>query len=266
MTDRLTFTVLGCGSSAGVPRIGGHWGECNPENPKNTRLRCSLLVTRESASGITRVLIDTGPDLRTQLLQANTGELDGVVFTHAHADHMHGIDDLRQVVFNVGRRLDVWADAPTTDALIDRFGYVFIQPPGSAYPPILNLNLIEEGFEIAGPGGPIPFRPFRANHGAIDALGFRIGTVAYLPDALELYDDAWPALEGLDCWIVGALRRKPHPTHAHLERTLGWIERAGPRKAVLTNMHIDLDYDDVMAETPDNVIPAHDGLVLTYDI
>lgn len=266
MTGRISYTVLGCGSSAGVPRLGGHWGECDPANPKNERLRCALLVTRETPEGITRVLVDTGPDLRTQLLRAGVGELDGVVYTHAHADHVHGIDDLRQVVFNIRRRLDVWADEPTSEALLHRFDYVFVQPPGSSYPPILNLQPITGAFEVTGAGGTIPFVPFRANHGSIDALGFRIGDVAYLPDALELTDDAWPVLSGLDCWIVGALRRKPHPTHAHLERTLGWITRAAPREAVITNMHIDLDYDDVMAETPDNVVPAYDGLTLSYDL
>ena len=266
MPDRLTFTILGCGSSGGVPRVGGLWGECNPDNPKNTRLRCAMLVTREGPGGTTRVLIDAGPDLRAQLLSAGVGALDAVVFTHAHADHVHGIDDLRQVVFLTRQRLDVWADGPTQEALLTRFAYVFVQPPGSTYPPILNLNTIEGAFSVQGAGGPLPFVPFRVNHGGIDALGFRIFDLAYLPDVAEMEDEAWPVLEGLDCWVVDALRRTPHPTHSHLAKTLHWIERVAPRRAVITNMHIDLDYDDVMRETPDHVIPAYDGMTISYEI
>ncbi|MEO0989360.1 MAG: MBL fold metallo-hydrolase, partial [Pseudomonadota bacterium] len=136
---RLTATILGCGSSGGVPRLGGHWGDCDPENPRNTRRRCSLLLEREGPDGTTRVLIDTSPDLRAQLLDANVGRLDAVVYTHAHADHTHGIDDLRMIVFNMRQRLPVWADGPTQNALFDRFAYAFVQPEGSPYPPILDM-------------------------------------------------------------------------------------------------------------------------------
>ncbi len=260
----LRFTILGCGSSGGVPRIGGHWGECDPENPKNIRRRCSLLVERETDYGITRVLIDTTPDMRAQLVSAGAGTLDGVVYTHAHADHTHGIDDLRQVVFNIGRQLDVWADGDTQDSLLMRFSYAFVQPEGSPYPSILNMHTIKGPVTISGEGGDITLTPFKVEHGSIDALGFRIKNVAYLPDVSEIYDDAWPALEGLECWIVDALRRKPHPTHAHLAKALEWIDKVQPRTAVLTNMHIDLDYADVEAETPDHVSPAYDGMVLRY--
>ncbi len=260
----LRFTILGCGSSGGVPRIGGHWGECDPENPKNVRRRCSLLVERETDYGITRVLIDTTPDMRAQLVSSGAGTLDGVVYTHAHADHTHGIDDLRQVVFNIGRQLDVWADGDTQDSLLTRFSYAFVQPEGSPYPSILNMHTIRGPVTISGEGGDITLTPFKVEHGSIDALGFRIKDIAYLPDVSEIYDDAWPALEGLECWIVDALRRKPHPTHAHLAKALEWIEKVKPRTAVLTNMHIDLDYADVDAETPDHVSPAYDGMVLRY--
>ncbi|WP_149589174.1 MBL fold metallo-hydrolase [Tabrizicola flagellatus] len=262
---KLTFTVLGCGSSGGVPRLGGIWGDCDPSNPKNRRRRCSLLVTRETGEGATRVLIDTSPDMRDQLLDAGVGALDGVVYTHSHADHMHGIDDLRQVVFNQRQRLPVWADGPTQEALLSRFGYAFVQPEGSPYPPILDLHTIAGPVSVPGAGGPVTLIPFRADHGSMDALGFRIGPLAYLPDAVAIPEDSWPILDGLDCWIVDALRRKPHPTHAHLDLTLSWIARARPARAVITNMHIDLDYDTLRAELPPHIAPAFDGMTLTYD-
>ena len=262
---RLSFTILGCGSSGGVPRIGGHWGACNPDNPKNIRRRCSLLVTRETGAGATRVLIDTSPDLRAQLIDAGVSELDAVVYTHAHADHVHGLDDLRQVVYNIGHRLPVWADGATQDALLGRFGYAFVQPAGSSYPPILDLNTIRGDLTVEGAGGAITLRPFEVEHGAIDSLGFRIADVAYLPDVSEIKPEAWPLLDGLEVFILDALRRTPHPTHANLDTALRWIARAGARRGVLTNMHIDLDYDEVAAETPENVTPAYDGMTLTFE-
>lgn len=259
----LRFTILGCGSSGGVPRLGGIWGACDPNNPRNRRRRCSLLVERTTADGTTRVLIDTSPDMRQQLLDAEVGTLDAVVFTHGHADHVHGIDDLRMIVFNQKERLPVWADGPTQERLYGSFGYAFTQPKDSPYPPILDMHTIDGEVEICGAGGRVVLRPFRVDHGSIDALGFRIGGLAYLPDVANIYDDAWPALADLDIWIVDALRRTPHPTHAHLERALEWIERVGPRQAVLTNMHVDMDYETVLAETPDHVAPAYDGMTLT---
>jgi len=261
---QLRFTILGCGSSGGVPRLGDDWGACDPANPKNQRRRCSLLIERETDAGTTRVLIDTSPDMRAQLLDAGVGALDAVIYTHSHADHVHGLDDLRMIVFNMRRRLPVWADGPTQEALYARFGYAFVQPAGSPYPPILDMHTIRGDVVITGAGGEVRLQPFRAEHGAMDALGFRIGPLAYLPDAVRIPEESWPVLEGLQCWIVDALRRRPHPTHAHLDLTLEWIARARPRLAVLTNMHVDLDYAAVDAETPDHVIPAHDGQVLSF--
>ncbi len=261
----LTLRILGCGSSGGVPRLGGHWGACDPENPKNTRTRCSALLTRTGPNGQTRVLIDTSPDLRTQLLAANVGTLDAVVYTHAHADHVHGLDDIRMIVYNMRKRLPVWADADTGNQLLARFGYAFVQPAGSSYPPICDLNTITGDITIDGDGGPITLTPFEVEHGNIDALGFRIGNTAYLPDVSEISDAAWAKLQDLDLWVVDALRREPHPTHAHLAKTLEWVAKVKPARAVLTNMHIDLDYQTLADETANHIQPAYDGLTLQIE-
>lgn len=259
-------TVLGCGSSGGIPRLGNRWGDCDPSNPRNRRRRCSLLVERVGAQGVTRVLIDTGPDLVPQLLDADIAELDAVVYTHAHADHIHGIDDLRQIAFNMRRMIPLWADALTEQALQARFSYIFATPPGSTYPPIAQLNRIEGDVLIDGEGGPIRLTPFEVDHGDIMALGFRISgagpALIYLPDVRRIPDASWPAIMDCDTFICDALRRTPHPSHAHLELTLEWIARSRARRGIITNMHLDMDYDAVMRDTPHNVVPAHDGLVL----
>ena len=259
----LSIRILGCGSSGGVPRLGGHWGDCDPTNPKNARTRCSALLTRTSPKGETRVLIDTSPDMRAQLLAADVGTLDAVIYTHGHADHVHGLDDIRMVVFNLRKRLPVWADAETSAQLRARFDYAFEQPEGSSYPPICDLNTLDGDVTIEGAGGPITLTPLTVEHGNINALGFRVGNLAYLPDVSDIPAEAWDKLANLDLWIVDALRRDPHPTHAHLSKTLGWIEQLAPKRAVLTNMHIDLDYQTVDDETPDHILPAYDGLTLT---
>ncbi|MFZ5709155.1 MAG: MBL fold metallo-hydrolase [Pseudomonadota bacterium] len=262
----LRFTILGCGSSGGVPRIGGIWGACDPSNPRNRRTRCSMLVERIERGNRTRVLIDTSPDMRAQLLAAEVDRLDAVVYTHSHADHVHGLDDLRQIVFNTRRRLAAWADRPTQDALLSRFAYAFVQPEGSSYPPICNMHTIRGPFEIDGAGGTVAITPFSVDHGDIGALGFRIGGLVYLPDVLAIPEGAWEHLANLDCWVLDALRRTPHPTHAHLALALEWIERAKPKAAVLTNLHIDLDHAALEAETPPHVSAAYDGMVLEFGI
>lgn len=266
MTAEMRITILGCGSSGGVPRLGGVWGACDPHEPKNHRRRCSILVERITDAGTTTVLIDTSPDMRSQLLDAGVGRLDAVIYTHAHADHVHGMDDLRMIVINMRARLPVWADQPTHNALIDRFGYAFIQPEGSMYPPILEMNLMDGDVRIDGPGGALAFTPFEVPHGGMNALGFRVNNVAYLPDVASIPNDVWHHLRGLRCWIVDALRRDPHPTHSHLDQTLGWIRDVAPKQAVLTNMHTDLDYRTLLDETPDHVHPAFDGMQLRFDL
>ena len=267
MTATLTITILGCGSSGGVPRLsdtpGGNWGACDPNNPKNRRRRCSILVTRTQGAAQTRVLIDTSPDMRAQLIDAGVGTLDAVIFTHSHADHVHGLDDLRMITFNLRARLAVWADADTSNALIDRFGYAFVQPAGSDYPPILDLHHIGGPVTIDGAGGQITFDPIEVTHGRIDALGFRIGDVAYIPDVSDIPEPAWPQLTGLSHFIIDALRYTPHPSHSHVAQTLEWIERASPEHAILTNMHIDIDHATITRETPDNVSAAYDGMTIS---
>jgi phosphoribosyl 1,2-cyclic phosphate phosphodiesterase len=212
------------------------------------------------------VLIDTSPDMRSQLLDAGIGALDAVAYTHSHADHVHGIDDLRMVVFNMRARLPVWADGATQNDLLSRFGYAFVQPHGSPYPPILDLFTIDGDFTIEGAGGPITLRPFEIEHGSIDALGFRIGPLAYLPDVSAMSNEGWAAIKGADCWVLDALRRTPHPSHSHLENSLAWIKQSGVPRAILTNMHIDLDYETVASETADHIAPAFDGMQIVYEV
>ena len=260
MKEYLKFTILGCGSSGGVPRLGNQWGNCDPLEPKNTRLRCSLLVQKFGNSGITNVLIDTSPDMRSQLIKTSIGILDGVIYTHYHADHINGIDDLRMIVLNRKSRLKVWADSPTKIRLTKCFDYIFEQLEGSSYPAILDINSIEQKTIISGPGGDIAFEAIQVNHGNIDALGFKIGNVAYVPDVLEFYEKSKPLLANLQYLIVDALRYRPHASHAHVDKSLSWIAEFKPQHAILTNLHNDLDYSTLNAETPDNVTPAHDGL------
>jgi phosphoribosyl 1,2-cyclic phosphate phosphodiesterase len=262
----LKATVLGCGSSGGVPRIGGDWGQCDPANPKNRRRRCSMLLRKAGAGGETRVLIDTSPDLREQMLSAGVGSLDGVLFTHEHADHTHGIDDLRAFFLRQSRRIDIWADDATGRMLTTRFSYCFYAPPDSDYPPILNLHPIEPGktVTVSGNGGEIAAVPFHVHHGTIDALGFRIGNMAYTPDIDGVPEQSLAALENLDLWIVDALRRRPHVSHWCLSQTLEWIARLKPRRAIITNLHVDLDYDTLVRELPLGVEPAFDGMELGF--
>jgi len=258
----LSVTILGCGSSGGVPRPALGWGACDPNNPKNRRRRCSILVEKTGAGGTTRVLVDTSPDLREQLLDAKVDWLDAVLITHEHADHTHGIDDLRGLFLHRKRRLDIYLDDATSRVLFHRFGYCFVSPPGSFYPPIANEHRIAPGHPIVidGAGGTITAMPFLQDHGDTPSLGFRFGGLAYSSDLVRLPDESIPALAGLDLWIVDALRYKPHPSHFSVEDALGWIGRLAPRRAVLTNLHSDLDFEELRAKLPAHVEPAYDGL------
>jgi phosphoribosyl 1,2-cyclic phosphate phosphodiesterase len=256
------FTILGCGSSGGVPRIGSGWGACDPNNPKNRRRRCSLLVERLGAAGTTTVLVDTSPDIRDQLLDADVRRLDGVLFTHEHADHTHGIDDLRALAIHQRQRINVYTDKPTSASLQLRFSYCFETPPGSSYPPILREHRIASGRPVTvdGAGGPITALPFLQNHGDIESLGFRFGDLAYSSDVKDLPAASVEALRGLSVWVVDALRYTPHPSHWSLPETLDWIARLEPARSVITNMHVDLDYETLRRQLPAGIEPAFDGM------
>jgi phosphoribosyl 1,2-cyclic phosphate phosphodiesterase len=262
----LSFTILGCGSSMGVPRVALGWGSCDPNNPRNRRRRCSLLVERNDPRGHrTRVLVDCTPDLRMQLLDAEVDWLDGVLITHEHADHTHGVDDLRPLFVYRRQRVNVWIDEPTSRAMHARFGYCFMTPPGSEYPPILTEHRLVPGqaVRIAGQGGSIEALPVLQEHGDIPSLGFRFGNVAYSADVKSLPPESVAALAGLDVWIVDALRKAPHPSHFNLDETLHWIARVKPKRAILTNLHSDMDYEALRTSLPPGVEPAYDGMTLT---
>ncbi|MEM1104621.1 MAG: MBL fold metallo-hydrolase [Pseudomonadota bacterium] len=267
-------TILGCGSSGGVPRLNGDWGACDPSEPKNARLRCSLLVERSGAGGgferdgVTSLLVDTSPDMRRQMLNADVRRVDGVLYTHDHADQSHGIDELRVFALTMGARIPVLMDELTGATLIRRFDYCFKAPEGSLYPPILEARPMPtpgEAFEMTGPAGPIAATAFLQNHGPIDSLGFRFGGLAYSSDVVDLPEESFELLEGVDTWIVDALRYKPHRTHAHLDKALEWIDRVRPRRAVLTNLHIDMDYETLKGRLPGGVEPAFDGMQLAFE-
>ena len=269
MTYRRRFTVLGCGSSPGVPRINGEWGACDPGNPKNRRTRAALLVEQIGPSGTTTVVIDTGPDFREQMIAAKVQNIDAVLYTHAHADHIHGIDDIRGFVQHRGDRIPIWADATTMARIREGFPYCLETPPGSYYPPIVAAQLIEpidRPVEIRGAGGAIRFQPLLQVHGSIHSLGFRAGDVAYCTDVSAFPEETAARLSGLDLLIIDALQYRPHVSHFSLEQALDWIGRLQPRRAVLTHMHIPLDYDTVMAETPNDVEPGYDQMAIEFDV
>ena len=261
----LRLTVLGCGSSPGVPRIIGDWGDCDPGNPRNRRTRTAAMIERVAkGGGTTRVVIDTGPDFRAQMLMAGVRRIDAVVYTHPHADHIHGIDDLRGYWLEQRNLIDIHADVPTLTRLKQAFGYCFETPPGGSYPPIVRAHTIDPPatFVVEGEGGPLTFEPLPQIHGDIVSLGFKVGRMAYCPDVSDFPAATVERLHGLDVLVIDALQYKTHPSHFSLGEALAWIERLKPGLAVLTHMHTPLDYATVAAETPDGVEPAYDGMVL----
>ncbi|MEO7025917.1 MAG: MBL fold metallo-hydrolase [Caulobacteraceae bacterium] len=265
MNGRLEVVILGCGSSGGVPRADGNWGACDPRDQRNARTRCSLMVRRRSQSGEggeeTTIIVDAAPELRLQSAAAGIKRLDGVCLTHDHADQVHGIDDIRAFFLKQKKRIPCWMDATTEAAMRRRFAYMFDGAPGP-YPAIADIEGAQIGdrWRIEGPSGAIPVAVFDQDHGATRSLGYRFGPVAYSSDVVDLPEESFAALQGVGVWIVDALRFTPHPTHAHVDKTLAWIEKVRPARAILTNLHIDLDYATLAARLPAGVEPAYDGL------
>jgi Metal-dependent hydrolases of the beta-lactamase superfamily I len=252
----MKVTILGCGAAGGVPSISRGWGACDPANPRNRRRRPSILVEE----GDVRVLIDTSPDCREQLLEAGVRRLDGVLFTHDHADHCHGIDDLREVNRAMAAPLPIFGSVETLAGLRRRFPYVMgeVEEGHSIYKPMLLPTGIRGPFSVAG----LDVVAYDQDHGTMRSLGFRFGAFAYSTDLVELPEESFAVLAGIDTWVVGCLTYDPHPTHAHLDKVLGWIERLKPRRAFLTHMAPSLDYDALKARLPAHVEPAYDGLVI----
>lgn len=249
----MKITILGCGTSGGVPRVGapdGGWGNCDPANPKNRRRRVSILVEDQ---GI-RILIDTSPDLREQLLSAKVTSLDAVFLTHDHADHTHGIDDLRGLVQNMRHRIPIYMNSATLKTMTQRFGYIFEGANG--YAAMADAHILTSDVQV----GSMTVRPFRQHHGPIDSIGYRIGQVAYSTDVIGFPTESEPCLKDLKVWIVDALRHDPHPTHPHLKMTLEWIAKYQPAQAVLTHMDWSMDYESLAKNLPAGVVPAYDGM------
>ena len=251
--------MLGCGTSSGVPRIGNDWGDCDPADPRNRRRRASILI--ESAT--TRILVDTSPDLREQLLAADVDAVDAVIWTHDHADHCHGIDDLRQLYHARGAPVAGYARAATLATLQHRFGYAF--SGRDAYPAVVSANPLPDSFTV----GDIQVRCVDQPHGAITSAGLRFDchgrSIGYATDFHEITPAMAELYQGLDLWIVDALRYRPHPTHPHLAMTLDWIDRFAPGKAVLTHMDQSMDYATLAGKLPVNVAPGFDGLAMTIE-
>lgn len=252
----MKITVLGCGGSGGVPTVAGDWGACDPDEPRNNRTRSSILVEE----GTTTLLIDTSPDLRSQLLRAKPAQISAILYTHCHADHVHGFDDIRYLNIKQNRAMDIYGDAPTLTELQQRFSYAF-EPReiGKFYRPSVVPHVIDGPFRI----GTITVRPFIQDHGYSQSFGFRFGRFAYSTDVKNLDTAAFEVLEGVTCWIVDAVREEPHPVHSHVAQTLDWIARIKPRQAYITHMNNSLDYARLAAKLPPQVAPAFDGLEIT---
>lgn len=279
MSHILRTTILGCGSSGGVPRVGGDWGVCDPNNEKNRRSRCSILVEKWKDDGKgtvpppkerTTLLVDTSPDLRTQLLSANVSRIDALLYTHDHADQSHGIDDLRAIAYRMRARIPTYMDEHTKSFVFNRFNYCFDVPDGRVHPAILELEpLIQSGdnFKISGGGGAINVTALGLSHGPTPSMGFVFDNkVVYTPDVWDIEPEVLELMGQPEIWIVDALRYASHPTHAHVDKSLSWLAKTKTRQAVLTNLHIDMDYETLSHEILPGQSIAHDGLMLSLSV
>lgn len=256
----MKVTILGSGAAGGCPSVSRGWGACDPTNPRNRRLRPSILVEE----GGTHILVDTSPDCREQLLAAKVRHLDGVLFTHDHADHMHGIDDLREINRLMQAPLPIYATADTMDNIRARFPYVLgaVEESQTIFRPMLVPQVTQGAFAI----GQIPIIPYDQDHGYCRTQGYRFGNkFAYSTDLVDLPEASFDAIAGIDVWVIGCLTYDPHPTHAHLDKVLSWLDRVQPKQAYLTHMTPSLDYDTLRTKLPPHVAPAYDGLEITVD-
>lgn len=255
----LKLVMLGSGTSSGVPRIGNDWGSCDPAEPKNRRTRVSILV--ESAT--TRILVDTSPDMRAQLLAADVVQIDAILWTHDHADHSHGLDDVRQLYHHRGTPVPGYARAQTLKLLKERFGYAFEGRHG--YHPTIDARVLPDGLRI----GDIDIACVDQPHGEIYSTGFRFShagrSIGYATDFHGVTPDMLALYDGLDIWVVDALRAKPHPTHPHLAMTLDAVAAVRPGRAILTHMDQSMDYATLRRTLPDGVEPGYDGLVVELE-
>ena len=254
----MKITILGCGSSSGVPAIGNYWGDCNPQNKKNIRLRASILVESKTS----KILVDATPDLRQQLLNSNTKYLDALLITHTHADHIHGLDDFRFLNILMKKKINLYASKKDILDIEKKFGYIFedLDPKanGFFYKPCLTPNILKNKFKIHD----INIISYEQSHGFSESTGFRFNNFAYSTDVVELSDNAMLKLKNLDLWIVDCLRFEPHKTHSHLEKTLSWIRKLKPKKSILTHMNYEVDYDVISKKLPKNCFAAYDGMVI----
>ncbi len=254
---RVKLRILGCGPSAGIPSIGHRWGKCDPHNPKNVRTRCSVLFQVKGKN----ILVDTPPDLRQQLLAAHVSDINAVLFTHTHGDHVHGFNDLGLISRLKKEKIPVYGTEQTIKELQTVFAYAFGGEVGHYRPFVVPHIIKPEPFEVA----EVPIVAFEQDHGLGTTLGFRMGDVAYSTDVAEISEEAFEALKGVKVWVVDCLGREPHLTHSYLEKTLSWIERVKPERAILTHMGTELDYETLRRELPKGVEPAYDGLEVEED-
>ncbi len=254
----MKVTVLGCGSSHGTPAAGGYWGICNPDNPKNSRTRASILVQSKT----TDILIDATVDLREHLNSIEQKKIDALLLSHAHSDHVNGMDDLRTIKHVMNRTIDTYSNDKTIDDIMRRFPYIFKGDYGDVYKPFLTPHTIPENVDITI--GDLDIGVFEQDHGSCTSLGFRFGDFAYSVDMRDLCEASLQKLEGVDTWIVGSAgyHKDTHPTHATLKQIIKWVDRLQPRMTYLSVLSNYMDYDIMCDELPANIRPAYDGMVL----